>query len=102
MFQTLNWQHDKMLLNDLVFRIQHTKNDNWQDGDDHFIFYKIKKLIDQYDTFFKNYPENSKPKNVVEIGMWDGGSAAFWYEVLKPEKLVGLDIIENGGNEYFK
>jgi predicted O-methyltransferase YrrM len=102
MFDKLIWLQDRMLLNGLIFRLQHTKSDNWDSGDGHFIFYKIKKLIDQYETYFKNYPENASPKNVIEIGMWDGGSVAFWNEILKPNKIVGIDIIENGGNNYFQ
>lgn len=102
MFKNLTWQHDRMLLNGLTYRLQHNKSDNWDGGTDHFIFYKIKKLVDQYDTYFKNQPEHTQPNNVVEIGMWDGGSAVFWNEILKPNKLVGIDIIENGGNEYFQ
>jgi hypothetical protein len=33
--------------------------------------------------------------------MWDGGSLAFWNEILKPEKLVGIDLLDTGGGEYF-
>ncbi len=102
MFKKLNWKPDQMTLNCLNFRLQHTINNNWGGGSDHFIFYKAKGLIDQYATFFKNYPENSKPQNVIELGMWDGGSLAFWNEILKPQKIVGIDLIENGGNDYFK
>ena len=102
MFKNLIWKNDRMLLNGLTYRLQHNKSESWEGGSDHFIFYKIKKLVDQYDTYFKNQPEQSQPKNVVEIGMWDGGSAVFWNEILKPKKLVGIDIIENGGNDYFQ
>jgi cephalosporin hydroxylase len=102
MFEKLNWYPDKMVVNGLTFRLQHTKNDHWNEGDNHFIFYKIKKLIDQYESYFKNYPENATPKNIVEIGMWDGGSLAFWNEVFDPEKIIGIDIKESGVNEYFQ
>jgi hypothetical protein len=102
MFKLLKWQADQMALNGLNFRLQHTKNENWVGGNDHFIFYKVKGLVDQYETYFKNYPENAQPKNVLELGMWDGGSLAFWNEILKPEKIVGVDLIENGGNDYFQ
>jgi hypothetical protein len=102
MFNQLNWQADRMFLNGLNFRLQHTKNENWGEATDHFIFYKVKGLIDQYETYFKNYPENTKPKNVIELGMWDGGSLAFWNEILEPQKIIGIDLIENGGNKYFQ
>lgn len=101
MFDKLIWSDDKMIFNDLVFRIEHTKNDNWDSDENHFIFYKIKTLIDQYDTYFKENQSNFAPKNVLELGMWDGGSAAFWNEILKPNKLVGVDLLDTGGGSYF-
>jgi hypothetical protein len=102
MFDKLLWQDDKMQLNDLTFRLEQTKNNNWNEGNDHFIFYKLKTLVDQYEAFFRSFPDSTKPTNMMEIGMWDGGSAAFWNELLNPKKLVGVDLLANGGNEYFQ
>ncbi len=101
-FTTLNWQSDRLLLNDLTFRLQHQKSDEWNGDANHFIFYKDKKLLDQYQTFFDTQGVGFSPKKVIEIGMWDGGSAVFWNEILKPDRMVGLDILETGGGDYFK
>jgi hypothetical protein len=38
----------------------------------------------------------------VELGMWDGGSLAFWMEVLQPTKLVGVDLLERADSAYFR
>jgi cephalosporin hydroxylase len=38
----------------------------------------------------------------MEIGMWDGGSAVFWHEILKPKKMIGIDLLKDGGTEIYK
>lgn len=102
MFKELQWKHDSVILNDLVFRLQHDKNESWEGDENHFVFYKDKKLIAQYSSFFNPIKDKISLNNVVEIGMWDGGSAAFWNEILQPKKIVGIDILETGGGDYFK
>lgn len=42
MFDKLVWQKDRMLLDELVFRLEHYKNDHWELGEDCFSFYKTK------------------------------------------------------------
>ncbi len=34
--------------------------------------------------------------------MWDGGSAVFWHEILKPEKLIGIDLLKNRKGHAFE
>jgi hypothetical protein len=34
--------------------------------------------------------------------MWDGGSLAFWFDLLRPEKMVGLDLKDGTDSEYFR
>jgi hypothetical protein len=41
-FEELVWHPDTMLLRDLVFRLQHYANNNWELGDECFTLYKIK------------------------------------------------------------
>ncbi len=91
-FDRLVWQEDRMLLDELVFRLEHAKDDTlWNMGDDCFRFFKIKKLMDQYEHFFSLRP-HFRPANIMELGIWDGGSMALWFELFQPEKLVAFDI----------
>jgi SAM-dependent methyltransferase len=101
LFQQLIWRDDRMLLGDLTFRLQHTKDDAWELGDECFVFYKIKPLIDQYERFWSARPD-FRPRNVFELGMWDGGSVAFWFELFQPRKHVGLDFAKRDNSPYFK
>jgi cephalosporin hydroxylase len=100
MFNRLIWQSDRMLLDDLVFRLEHYRSDDWEGGD-HFRFYKIKKLVDQYQAFFSLQPSYHPPR-LLELGIWDGGSTVFWNEILHPHKIVAVDILESTDSPYFR
>jgi SAM-dependent methyltransferase len=100
MFENLEWQKDRMLMDGLVFRLQHYMSEEWELGPECFIFYKIRSLVDQYQAFFASRP-NFRPQNVFELGLWDGGSLAFWFEILRPKKQVGIDIAHRRDSDYF-
>jgi hypothetical protein len=100
-FEDLVWRNDRMLMGDLVFRLQHYISDEWELGDKCFVFYKIKPLVDQYAKLFASMP-GFRVKNMLELGLWDGGSTAFWFELLQPDKYVGLDVAEREDSAYFR
>jgi len=100
MFERLIWQADRMLLGDLVFRLEHTRDDRWDLGERCFRFYKTRALIDQYERFWSS--RSFRPRHMLEIGIWDGGGAAFWQEHLKPEKFSALDVQDRDDSEYFR
>lgn len=100
MFEKLIWQKDRMLLNDLVFRLEHYKNQDWELGENCFRFYKIKQLVDQYDKYWHN-KEKFNVQNIFELGLWDGGSVAFWFEHFQPKKHVGIDLQQREDSRYF-
>lgn len=99
--EKLIWQKDRVMLNDLVFRLEQTKNNNWELGEECFVLYKPKDLIDQYERFFSTHKEFN-PDNVVELGMWEGGSVAFWFEILQPNKHIALDLQPRTDSPYFQ
>src|SRR6266478_1849493 len=100
MFNRLRWQHDRMLLDELVFRLHPCKNDDWELGDDCFAFEKPKYLVDQYEKFWSS--RGFQPQNIFEIGIFDGGSVAFWFELFHPKKHVAIDISRRADSCYFK
>jgi SAM-dependent methyltransferase len=101
MFERLVWRDDRVLLDDLVFRLQHIKNDTWELGEQCFVFYKIQPLIDQYARFWATRARFC-PDNVFELGLWDGGSLAFWFELFQPRKHVGIDLSRREDSDYFR
>ena len=52
-----------------------------------FLLLKERALIDRYATLLPPL----RPRNVVELGILEGGSAAFLRELLRPNRLVALD-----------
>lgn len=99
-FDRLVWQGDRMLLDELVFRLEHYQSADWNGGD-HFRFFKIKELIDQYASFFSRRGD-FRPEGVLELGIFDGGSTAFWYELFRPQKHIALDIQDRVDSSYFR
>jgi hypothetical protein len=97
----MQWKSDRILLGEFVFQLQLSKTDEWDLGDECFAFYKTRELVAQYKRFWA-MRDQAQLCNIVELGLWDGGSSALWYEWLAPEKLVGLDRSTRGGSEYFR
>jgi len=100
MFEAAQWQPDRMLLNGWVYRIEHTRKDDWDPAQDHFRFYKLRPLVDAYERFFSRY--GGRFERVLELGLWDGGSLAFWFDALRPRKMVGVDIEARSDSAYFR
>lgn len=99
-FNKIKWFNDRMIIDDLIFRLELEKSDIWS-GEDHFLFYKNKELVDKYEEFFGRN-SNYKPERILELGTWDGGSAAFWFEILQPQKLITIDLMNREDSSYYK
>lgn len=57
MFEKLVWKKDRILLDDLVFRLEHSKDDDWELGEECFQFYKGKGVVYLYKRFFSRSPD---------------------------------------------
>lgn len=101
MFDKLVWQSDRMLLNNLVFRLEPCREAYWDLGDNCFLFHKTKPLVDQYEKFWSSRPQ-FHPQNLMELGIWDGGSIAFWFEYFQPARHVGVDLQKRSDSNYFR
>jgi hypothetical protein len=98
-FERLEWLDDRVLLDGIVFFIEQSNGNPAADSRDGFRFYKTKWLLNEYERLFRAYPQ--EPANVLELGIWDGGSLALWFECLKPKKLVGVDLKARVDSPYF-
>ncbi len=100
-FEGLQWFDDRMLCNGWVYSIvEHVSHPRNEPGQGCFRFYKPRSLLDQYDAFLAQRPEFA-PQRILEIGIWDGGSAALWFDLFRPHKHVAIDLIARGDSEYF-
>jgi Glycosyltransferase WbsX/Methyltransferase domain len=100
MFERLTWRPDRALLGDLVFRLEQSRSDGWELGDECFGFYKNRQLVEQFERFWS--ATAFRPRRMLEIGIWDGGSTAFWFEHLRPERLVAIDLQDREDSPYFR
>jgi len=58
-------------------------------GTNELVLWKTPALIAQYDAFWAR--ESGRVERVFELGLWKGGSMAFWAEAFRPTRLVGVD-----------
>jgi predicted O-methyltransferase YrrM len=99
-FERLRWEADRAVLGDLVFRLEQSRDERWELGDECFALYKNRQLVDQFDRFWST--TDFRPRRVLEIGIWDGGSTALWFEHLHPERLVAIDQMDREDSAYFR
>lgn len=101
-FDNLLWLPDRLIIRDLVFRlVDHRNDETWDLGENCLALIKNEKLLNRYAAFFERRPA-TKTRNIVEIGMYAGGSIALWNEILRPDKLIGIDVEYNQENDYFR
>ncbi len=100
MFEELTWLPDRALSGDLVFRLELSRNDGWELGGECFGFYKNRQLVEQYERFWS--ATAFRPRRMLEIGIWDGGSTAFWFLHLQPERLAAIDLRDREDSPYFR
>ena|SRR5436190_4239463 len=100
-FDRLAWKQDRVLLDDIVFRLEDFKDSTWDLGDECFRVHKHKRTLDQYDRLWRSVPA-FRPRHIMEIGIFDGGSVAFWNECFEPDKLIAIDLQSRGDSSYFR
>jgi hypothetical protein len=93
-FENLVWESDRVLLGDLVFRLEHYKNERWELGENCFHFFKTKGLVDQYERFWR-IRRDFKPRNVLELGIWDGGALPFGSSISSLTSMLPSTSAEN-------
>jgi hypothetical protein len=122
-FERLRWTDDGLMLDDLVFHIEQSPKEICIPRDNCFMLFKTQGVLEQYASFFqRKWPSASGApwlrstagtssfrkreldlaKNMVELGIWDGGSTVLWNEYFQPKKYVAFDYANRGDSEYFK
>ncbi|MSU63647.1 MAG: hypothetical protein EXS31_14820 [Pedosphaera sp.] len=99
-FDRLKWQPDRLITPNLTFRLKHAWNENWDLGDNCLPLSKSEFSALQYAKFFKEH-SGFMCRNVLLIGSGENGSAAFWSEVLQPQKMVVIDPADAPESSFF-
>lgn len=100
MFDGIEWNGDTFKLAGLSFRVEQLLDPELEDADC-FRFCKLRHTLVQYHSFFRAQSSFS-PDRIMEIGIWDGGSVALWWELLRPTKYVAVDRSARGDSPYFE
>jgi predicted O-methyltransferase YrrM len=95
-------EEDTLRIGDLTFEFTPEARSNvWQGRDEKsLLLHKSAYVVQRLDAFFS--AREFEPSNVFELGMWDGGSTAFWFEYFQPQKHVAVDRLEREDSAYFK
>ena len=104
MDERFEFGEDELRIGDVVFRLGGGFAwDAWKTAPkDRFLMFKPRGLLEMFDDFFSSLPGDFAARNIFEIGIWDGGSAAFWFEYFHPEKLVAVDVLAREDSDYFR
>ena len=87
------WKPDRALLGDLVFRLQQVRDENWDMGDQAFVLIKGRYMVGKYRDLFARNPQ-LRVENMLELGIFQGGSIALWRELLEPKKMAAIDFAD--------
>jgi hypothetical protein len=68
---------------------------------DELRFYKSRAMVESLARYFSARPD-FRPRRIFEMGIWDGGSVAFWNEIFRPERHVALDLAAGGDSASFR
>ena len=58
-------------------------------------------LVSEYASIFASADIPERPR-MLELGLWDGASAIFWSELLKPAIYIGIDLDTRGDSEVLR
>jgi hypothetical protein len=98
-FDGITWEADRLCWRGLTFRLENPARP--AAGDDGLILWKSRRLVEEYRAFWAERP-GFIAGQVFELGLWKGGSVAFWAEALQPERLVGIDHRPASGSPVFE
>jgi len=93
-FSRLVWEGDQARLGNLSFLIEEHGSPIPEPPElpgPSFVLYKTRHIIDIYRAFWASVPE-FWPQRIFEVGVWRAGSAVFFAELFRPDKLVAIDL----------
>jgi cephalosporin hydroxylase len=85
----LTWtDNETAILADITFDLSLPHSQTHQSSVEKFLLVKSRHMIEYYQELFRQY----KIRNILEIGIFKGGSMVFFHNLYKPDKIVGIDI----------
>lgn len=82
---------DSIIINDILFRINYSADMlTMESAAESFVLPKTFEMV----SYYYRLGQATRIKNIVDLGIFKGGSAALFHLLYSPEKLVALDISE--------
>ena len=86
----IHWVNDeKLSVGDTLFSLSSDRSEGVKIEPDEFALVKTRSMIE---AFIREAPE--RVENVIDLGIFKGGSVLFLQEMFHPRRLVGLDLYE--------
>ncbi len=104
--ENIDWQSENQSfrLSGLDFVSAHWdgSSDDWAVGENCFRILKTRALIEQYLKYFNELSPRPSFANLVELGVYDGGSVPFWLELLQPKRHLAIELKPEPNLSYFR
>jgi hypothetical protein len=83
----LTWREDESFELGGIEYVCRPMGGRFKSGPGRFCLLKPRREVERYEEILADL----EPRRIVEVGMYDGASAAFFSEIARPEKLVTID-----------
>jgi hypothetical protein len=93
--RSVEWSADRVRVAGLDLLQESARARGVPRGDTDLVLYKTPELVTQYAGYFATHPVEPGA-HLLELGIWDGGSVAFWHEVLAPARHAAVDLATRG------
>jgi len=97
----MDWRPDRAVLHDIEFVLEAAGATGVTAVGDGVVLYKTRGFLRAYERLLDER-RGFRPKRVLELGIWYGGSVVLWNEVFRPDRLVALDLSADRGNPTVK
>ena len=94
------WDEDRMRLDGQVFRLEEVGTPPAV-APEELRFFKNRAFVESLMGFFRLRPE-FQPQRILEMGIWEGGSVAFWNQVFRPLRHVAFDLAQREDSPEFR
>jgi predicted O-methyltransferase YrrM len=86
----MEWLNDeRLIVGDTRFSLSEDRSEGVESEPDEFALLKTRWMVE---TFIREAP--ARVENVIDLGIFRGGSVLFLQEMFGPRRLVGLDLLE--------
>lgn len=100
-FYRVSFQEDILVLDGLVFHLEDAKSEAPAVKDEEFVLLKTRRILEDYQRLWAS-KKTFRPRNLLELGIGQGGSIVFWYQFFQPQKYVAIDILEQNQSDRLK